>query len=140
MVSYRTWTRRFGSDPELVGSSVGLGSEAHLVVGVLPQDFALMEPNAEVWTPLRVRSHQADAGGGMVVQAALTGIGRLRAWAAPQVAAVEVDTILRRSGNDGRPIEMRDDYPVRVARLQEERNRTYRPALLMLGRLRVRFC
>ena len=76
----------------------------------------------------------------MVVQAALTGIGRLRAWAAPQVAAVEVDTILRRSGNDGRPTEMRDDYPVRVARLQEERNRTYRPALLMLGRLRVRFC
>ena len=63
MVSYRTWTRRFGSDSELIGSAVELDGEPHVVVGVLPQGFALAEPSAEVWTPLMVRSDEGDADG-----------------------------------------------------------------------------
>ena len=133
MVSYGTWTGRFASDPGLVGSSVELSGEPHVVVGVLPQGFVVAEPRAEIWTSLRLRSPEGDPGGGMVVRSALAGIGRLQAWASPQAAVAEVETILRRPGREDRPPGVRDEQPLRVAGLRGERNRTYRPALVTLA-------
>jgi predicted permease len=39
MLSHALWSRRFGSDPAIVGSSLTLNDEATTVVGVLPASF-----------------------------------------------------------------------------------------------------
>ena len=45
VVSFEMWRDRFGSDPELVGRSVTLDGEPHVVAGVLPPDFVLPRGN-----------------------------------------------------------------------------------------------
>jgi hypothetical protein len=39
LLSHGLWTRRFGSDPAIVGASLTLNDEPHTVVGVLPESF-----------------------------------------------------------------------------------------------------
>jgi predicted permease len=39
LLSHGLWTRRFGSDPAIVGTSLTLNDEPHTVVGVLPESF-----------------------------------------------------------------------------------------------------
>jgi putative ABC transport system permease protein len=48
------WQRRFGADPVIVGTSVLVNGEAHMVVGVMPDDFAF-PPGAKIWTPLALQ-------------------------------------------------------------------------------------
>ena len=39
LLSHGLWARRFGSDPAIVGTSLTLNDELHIVVGVLPESF-----------------------------------------------------------------------------------------------------
>jgi predicted permease len=39
LLSHGLWTRRFGADPAVVGTSLTLNDEPHTVVGVLPESF-----------------------------------------------------------------------------------------------------
>jgi macrolide transport system ATP-binding/permease protein len=39
MLSYETWRKRFGANPNVVGSTVTLGGDSFLIVGVLPREF-----------------------------------------------------------------------------------------------------
>jgi putative ABC transport system permease protein len=41
VLSYESWQRRFGGDEHLIGRAVTLGSEARVVIGVLPRGFIL---------------------------------------------------------------------------------------------------
>ncbi|MGC2112744.1 MAG: ABC transporter permease, partial [Candidatus Korobacteraceae bacterium] len=51
VLAYRTWTKHFGSDPNIVGRSITLNQQAYRVVGVMRADFDW--PNqAELWVPL----------------------------------------------------------------------------------------
>lgn len=45
------WRRRFGADPEIVGSTVLLHGEEHRVVGVMPRGFKFPQ-YADIWIPL----------------------------------------------------------------------------------------
>ena len=49
VVSHRLWVQRFASDPNLVGKSITVGGEPHLVVGVMPPDYAFPFPGIDVW-------------------------------------------------------------------------------------------
>ncbi len=46
ILSYGLWQRRFGGNPDIVGSSVQMVGTSVDVVGVLPQDFELLFPPA----------------------------------------------------------------------------------------------
>ncbi len=46
------WTRRFGSDPAIVGRSARIGGIETAVVGVMPADFGFPVSH-EMWVPLR---------------------------------------------------------------------------------------
>lgn len=51
IISYALWKRRFGSDPGLIGQSLMLDTQAHTIVGIMPEGFAF--PNkSELWVPL----------------------------------------------------------------------------------------
>jgi predicted permease len=51
VLSYSTWKKRFGGDPNIVGRKITLNQQLYEVIGVMGPEFAW--PNqAEVWTPL----------------------------------------------------------------------------------------
>ncbi len=129
LLNHSTWMNRFGSDPDIVGAPVGLNGEPHTVVGVLPAGFEF--ERAEIWTPFVVRPDQEPVDGGLFIEGATLGIGRLRPEVSPEQAATEVRTILDRPRPDdaGRWIST---FGTRVISLREEMGRPFRPALLML--------
>ena len=53
VISHTLWERRFGSDPEIVGRSVKLGTSAATIVGVMPEGFGF-PVSQRIWVPLRV--------------------------------------------------------------------------------------
>ena len=66
LLSDRVWTRRYGSDPAIVGKTVRLRGEPHEVVGVLPSSFQLLLPpeafrltDSDVWVPAQIDPKQA---------------------------------------------------------------------------------
>jgi putative ABC transport system permease protein len=52
VLGYEVWRSRFESDPEVVGRTVQLGTEAVTVVGVMREAYAFPVSH-EVWTPLK---------------------------------------------------------------------------------------
>ena len=62
VLSYATWKKRFGGDPNIVGRKITLNQQAYEVIGVMGPEFGW--PNqAEVWTPLALppaRLHDHD--------------------------------------------------------------------------------
>ena len=55
VLGHSLWRRRFGADLEVLGRSVTLDGEAHVVVGVMPRGFAFppfWATGAELWAPL----------------------------------------------------------------------------------------
>src|SRR5262249_39838285 len=43
LLGYGTWTRRYGSDPGVVGRSLVLNGQGYRIAGVLPADFSLRQ-------------------------------------------------------------------------------------------------
>jgi len=52
LLGYGLWQRRFGGDPGVVGRSISLNGEPHVVVGVMRRDFAFPTRDYEIYTPL----------------------------------------------------------------------------------------
>jgi len=51
VIGETVWRSRFGSDPEVLGQRIRLGSTLHAVVGVMPQNFGF-PINHQYWVPL----------------------------------------------------------------------------------------
>ena len=136
LLSHHAWTRRFGANPDVVGTVIDVYNEPRTVVGVLAEGFYFPGPTVEVWTPYVLRAEEAT----VIV------LGRLRPGASPERAATEVGAILRRmdgaaaghssrdgSGRARRDALERDARVTRVIPLLEEMVGAYRPALLALA-------
>ncbi len=61
LITHRLWSRRFGADPSLVGSTIVMDGVGTTVVGVLPPGFKLHLPSeaflvkdSEMYKPLRI--------------------------------------------------------------------------------------
>ncbi|HEV8581937.1 MAG TPA: ABC transporter permease [Thermoanaerobaculia bacterium] len=52
VLSHRLWSRRFGSDPAIVGRDVRLNSQPYTVLGVMPPEFDLTDTSEELWVPI----------------------------------------------------------------------------------------
>ena len=107
LLSHGAWTRRFGSDPDIVGSVIDLDSTPYTVVGVLAEGFFFPSPEEEVWTPYVLPGYTITDNTGPEERRELSfsvsfvnALGRLRPGVSPQQAATEVRTILQRSGLD----------------------------------------
>jgi predicted permease len=57
LLSYGTWTRRFGSDPNIVGKTIAINDTPCEVVGILPKSFSLPR---EVMPTLYGAENQAE--------------------------------------------------------------------------------
>jgi putative ABC transport system permease protein len=52
ILSHQLWTRRFGSDPNIINRTVRLNRENYVVVGVMPASFRLLGFTPQLWLPL----------------------------------------------------------------------------------------
>ena len=56
LLSYALWQRRFGGDPGIVGQSLTLNGESHVVVGVMPARFQFPSSDDQAWVPIALHS------------------------------------------------------------------------------------
>lgn len=91
VITHGLWTRRFGSNPAAVGSSMVLNGEAYMIVGVLPSAFILPIREAELIAPFPIdsdpRRTARDSG-------FLRVIGRLRPGVSLEDATADLDAIM----------------------------------------------
>jgi predicted permease len=55
VLSYRAWSRRFGSDPSVIGATFTINGQAMTVIGIMPPGFfgdTLRSDPADFWIPL----------------------------------------------------------------------------------------
>ena len=52
ILGHALWARRYNSDASIVGRTVRLNREDHVVVGVMPADFRLLGFTPQLWIPL----------------------------------------------------------------------------------------
>jgi predicted permease len=64
VISQGLWTRRFGSDPNIVGRTILLGGDPHVVTGVIGESFDFREfgPAPDVWIPYQLNPITKDQG------------------------------------------------------------------------------
>ena len=56
VLGYRLWQTRFGGDTGAIGRVVTLDGAPHEIIGVLPQAFDVLDPEADAWVPFDPRS------------------------------------------------------------------------------------
>ena len=70
ILSYATWSKRFGADSEIAGKSITLNDESYTVVGVLPAGFQFgntaedfqAQSQVDVWVPLALDPQKLQRG------------------------------------------------------------------------------
>lgn len=61
ILGHGLWQRRFGSDPNVVGTAIQIDREPFEVIGVMPASFQPGYVTSELWTPLNIT--EANLGG-----------------------------------------------------------------------------
>lgn len=64
LISERLWERRFDRDPAVIGRSLSLSAEPHVVVGVVSGSFDFRDFGSapDVWTPFQLDPNATDQG------------------------------------------------------------------------------
>jgi putative ABC transport system permease protein len=85
------WRRRFGGDPQVVGSMFQVDGVATRIVGVMPPRFHFPSAETVLWVPMTIDPAKLQAGGFNY-----DGIGRLRPGVAPEQAQRELSDLVWR--------------------------------------------
>jgi putative ABC transport system permease protein len=89
ILSYELWQRRFGGDRGIVGQTIHLDGQPHMVVGVMPRRFQFPRQGIQVWTPVDYREGAGRDGFFLVV------VGRLKPNVSVERANTELETVAR---------------------------------------------
>lgn len=86
VIGHALWSSRFGQDPDVLGRSIRIGRNLHVVVGVMPDGFAF-PTNEALWLPLRLASV-----GGARERIRVQIVGRLADGVSAQQAQAELSS------------------------------------------------
>jgi predicted permease len=125
ILSDRLWRTVFSGDPAVVGQSILLKAEPHVVVGVMPPTFR-SHVDADLWTPLRPSTTGEGGGNNFNVVARLKD-GVTWPQAAGEAGAAVDSTMQRRVSDDGVTLSHT------VMSLQEQMTNDVRLPLLLLA-------
>jgi len=76
VISDGLWRRRFGADPNIIGTPLTLDGAIHQIVGIAPEGFHLLDTPTEIWIPyVPDPTDMVDSSRG---HRSLTVIGRLK--------------------------------------------------------------
>ncbi|HSP05562.1 MAG TPA: ABC transporter permease, partial [Acidobacteriota bacterium] len=78
------WKRRFGGDPQILGTQIRLNGELFSVLGVMPPDFRYPHPDVELWVPLALDLSKSKRGTSF-----LTSVARLKPGVTEEAASSE---------------------------------------------------
>jgi predicted permease len=129
ILSHGLWTRRFNSDPAIVGSALTINDEPHTVVGVMPASFdfaSIFAPGShfDLYFPFPLSPETNRWGNTMAM------IGRLK----PGVTAAQAQADTRRIGTElTREHTDRNSFEGFVKPLAEQVNGRMRLALWVLA-------
>lgn len=144
VLSHALWTRRFGSDPTVIGTTVRLTGVPHTIIGVMPSGFLLppvlsarlvgvdvVLKEADFWLPLKIAGlpQRRDA-------RFLFMLGRLKAGRSIEQSQAEATGIAARLAADYPVDDVGLDYTVVALETQVLSNvRTLLLLLLLVGAL-----
>jgi putative ABC transport system permease protein len=128
VLSHALWTRRFGSDPSVVGRVVTLSGNPWTVIGVLPPEFRapVQSFTPEIFRTVR-RPPAAPCGRGCITVRA---IGRLKPGVSVAAAEADLDVISARLAKQFP--ETNDKVGSWLVPLHEQLTGASRPAILTL--------
>jgi putative ABC transport system permease protein len=92
ILSYGLWQRRFGADRSLVGQTIRLDGQPHLVIGVMPRGFQFPRDGVQAWTPFEYAAGAGAQGRGGFF---LSVVGRLKPNVSVEQANTELDAVAR---------------------------------------------
>jgi putative ABC transport system permease protein len=124
VLSYETWTARFGSRSDIVGSSLRFDDKPYEIIGVLPRGFTLQrgKPGAPFWVP----AGQEDGDVGKRNRS-FHAIGRLKPGVTLERASTETEQLLNATDPNSRK-------GIRIADFVRDETRDVRaPLLVLLG-------
>ncbi len=124
VLSYGLWQRRFGADPNIVGSKVKVSGEDGIVVGVMPKGFDYPE-RSELWVPFPLDpvAERRD-------NRYLNVITRLKPGVPIVQAQAQMDAINQRLAQSY--VETNSGWTVQLTGLQERMVGAMRSSLLVL--------
>ena len=124
VLSHGLWQRRFGADPNVIGTTVLVGGKNTTVVGVMPPGFDYPY-QSEMWGPFPI-----DAAAERRDNRYINVITRLKNGVSIPQAQTEIDTINLRLAQTYK--ETNDGWTARLTNLQERMVGGMRPSLLVL--------
>ena len=128
IISHSLWQRRFGGDEKIVGKSITLSGVNSTVIGVMPAEFQLLDPAAEVWVPLGQNQFASSARQVRLLSA----VGRFADDLKPAAANAELSAIASQWA--AQYPEANSGVGMRVVPLHQQITGKVRPALwLLLG-------
>jgi predicted permease len=129
VLSHGLWTRRFGGEDSIIGRTIQLSGDPHVVIGIIGPQFNLTELGGdapELWVPFQLDPNSVDQG--HFFQSA----ARLKAG----VSLEQAQARLKLSGDEYTarfPAALGDGGGFGVERIQEVIIRNSRPMLLILS-------
>ena len=84
ILSHLLWRDRYGSDPEVIGRSLSIESEPHVIVGIAKAGFDFPDTRVRFWVP-----YALDGVASSARTMAFTALGRLQAGATVEQAEAE---------------------------------------------------
>lgn len=89
VLSYGLWQRKFGGNPDVIGSALSLGNEPYTIIGVTGKDFRT-DPEADLFVPFQFEPYSTNQGHYFLAAAKLKpGITVEQANAQMKLAAAE---------------------------------------------------
>ena len=89
VLSHALWSRRYGSDPAIVGRTILIDNTPTEVVGVMPPSFRFPDDEVRLWLPLHL--DETTALGGFWLQV----VGRMRVGITPSEVKSETQALYR---------------------------------------------
>ncbi len=91
VLAYHVWANRYGSDPNIVGSTIRLNARPTVVVGVMPSGFRFPESH-DMWLPLNMDPIALARGEGRSLQV----IARMSPGITEQQVRGQLETVAQR--------------------------------------------
>jgi predicted permease len=92
VIAHSLWSRRFASDPNVIGRTMVLDGTRRRVIGIAPRNFSY-PPGSELWVPLRFTTRDLTTQRGALY---LDIIGRINAGVTVDAAQADLSGIARR--------------------------------------------